>query len=227
MVRRYLAAAAAFLCWPVVLWAHVPIFPDGSGTGPDSAVQIDDVTISQVVYGELTTASPQLWLTFSTSERMLKLQLGIPKLDRLAEFRPALAVLGPGLPDMTLPFSTPAGLGGVLFTSDAVDAPESFHEPFTGTDSWILKEVSLALPQAGQYYIVAFAPGEQVDKLWVSVGERERFTAEDLANLPDLVQRVREFHEGSASSPPCFLIPAAALWAGILSIRARRTRKRR
>jgi len=150
MVRRYLAAAAAFLCWPVVLWAHVPIFPDGSGTGPDSAVQIDDVTISQVVYGELTTASPQLWLTFSTSERMLKLQLGIPKLDRLAEFRPALAVLGPGLPDMTLPFSTPAGLGGVLFTSDAVDAPESFHEPFTGTDSWILKEVSLALPQAGQ-----------------------------------------------------------------------------
>ena len=98
-----------------------------------------DPEISIVVFRELTCEQPELWLAFDAVEgEEIWVQLGMPAIDRLADHRPALAVLAPGLPniDAEVPFDVPQGLGGVVYLADG--EPQEFYEPFTKTNSWIL-----------------------------------------------------------------------------------------
>lgn len=201
-------------------WAHIPIFSgEDSGTTPENAVFIDDASISHAVYHEVTEQTPRLWMTFDfEAGQEIYTQLGVPVLDRLAEFRPAFAVLGPGLPEIDLPFEIPDGLGGLLFTSDDINEPEFFHEEFTGTDSWIFGELVDAAPASGTYFLVAYVPSGETGKLWVAIGRREVFEPQDIAALGELVPRVSAFHETTASgliTPflPCFT-PFAVVGAG-------------
>ena len=95
--------------------AHRPTFSDGSATDANAALEIKEVDVSQVVYHELTEDAQQLWLTFEADkDYMLWVQIGIPVLDRLRDYRPAVVLLGPGLPEVDLPFGIPAGLGGKI-----------------------------------------------------------------------------------------------------------------
>jgi hypothetical protein len=93
-----------------------------------------------------------------------------------------------------VPFAVPEGYGGWVFLSDDT-APTEFHEPFTGTNSWILLEENLVLPTAGKYYVVAFDPAGSPGKLWVAVGESEAFGLSDIISLPATIKEVRKFHE--------------------------------
>lgn len=184
----------------VPAWAHKPIFPDGAGCTRDDAIVVEDVTISQVAYTEITDGCPQLWLTFEAEAgQELYLQIALPQIERYADLRPAVAVLGPGLPTVDVPFDVPEGYGGYVFTTDDVTEPESFHEPFTGTDSWILRERTQDLPEAGQYYIVAYVPSGETGKIWVAFGRQEQFGLGDIVSLPGTIATVREFHEVSGT----------------------------
>ena len=81
-----------------------------TGTSPENAVFIDDASISHAVYHEVTAQTAQLWVTFDfEAGQEIYTQLGVPVIDRLADFRPAFAVLGPGLPEIDLPFDSPDG----------------------------------------------------------------------------------------------------------------------
>ena len=93
--------------------AHIPIFSSAdSGSSPENAVFIDDASISHAVYHEVTAQTAQLWVTFDfEAGQEIYTQLGVPVIDRLGDFRPAFAVLGPGLPEIDLPFDIPDGLG--------------------------------------------------------------------------------------------------------------------
>ena len=200
--------------------AHIPILSGAdTGTSPENAVFIDDASISHAVYHEVTAQTAQLWVTFDfEAGQEIYTQLGVPAIDRLADFRPAFAVLGPGLPEIGLPFDIPDGLGGLLFTTDDTDEPEFFAEEFTGTDSWIFGELIDAAPETGTYYLVAFVPSGDVGKLWVAVGRREVFEPQDIADLSVLVPLVSDFHETDAVgliTPflPCFA-PVAVIGAG-------------
>ena len=92
---------------------------DGSAVDADHAIELQDMQISRVVYHEVTKQAPQVWITFEVDQpQELFLQIGVPVLDRLRKYRPALALLGPGLPDVRLPFeflrSEAFGLGSSL-----------------------------------------------------------------------------------------------------------------
>jgi len=201
-------------------WAHKPIFSDGSADDADSAIAIDDVTISQVVYHEITEGATQVWLTFEgQANYVLTVQLGVPFIERLADFRPAVAVVGRYLTEADLPVDVPAGMGTAIWTTDDVAEPEFFHEPFTGTDSWILGEFQLALPATGRYYVVAYVPGGETGKLWVAVGEREQFGVEDILSLPAVIARVREFHEVPVEREPCMVAMVAVCGVGVVALR--------
>ena len=161
--------------------AHRPIFSDRKATGPDSAIHIEEPDVSQVVYREISAEAPSLWLDADLAETSeLYVQIGVPRIERLARFRPAVAILGPGLPSIALPFELPEGAGGILLKTDDVEKPQEFHEPFTGTDSWILRSKTQPLTDAGKYYIVAFDPKKEFGKLWLAVGRRESFGVGDL-----------------------------------------------
>ena len=198
--RKLVAAALLLLCTATTVAAHKPASIGGSFPTFAKALRMEQIDVSQVAYVDLSGADQAVWLAFEAPAGMrLDVSLGIPALERLAEYRPLLAVLGPGLPEIALPIETPAGVGGVLFDS-AMYEPRFFHEPFTGTDSWILFNESVDLPEDGTYYVVAWPSGDLVDKLWVAIGRREQFGLRDFLTFPTIVRDVRAFHEIPARS---------------------------
>jgi hypothetical protein len=195
-IRTACLLAFTILSCPQPLLAHRPIFTDDAATSPDTAIKIADPAISQVVYREITEKSPQVWLTFQAEKDFkLFIQVGVPVIDRFKDFRPAMVVIGPGLPTQDAPFKLPENTGARVFTTKDVEKPQFFHEPFTNTDSWILRSETITLPKAGRYYLVAYLPQKKTGKLWLSVGKKESFSLEDLKEFPNWTKRVQAFHE--------------------------------
>ena len=148
------------------------------------------------MYREITEKTPQIWLTFEVPENFeLYIQVGVPVIDRLEKFRPAMAVVGPGLPSEKVPFEIPESTGAKVLATKEVDKPRFFNEHFTGTQSWILRSETIPLKEPGRYYLVAYSPDKQKGKLWLSIGKQESFTAEDWKQFPTWRKLIREFHE--------------------------------
>lgn len=184
------------IAFPGQLLAHRPVFTDDPATSADTAIRIDEPQISQVVYREITKKAPRVWLTFSVPEDFaLFIQIGVPVIERFKGFRPAMAVVGPGLPGKDQPFEIPKDMGATVFTTTQVSKPRFFHEHFTGTDSWILRSETVSLSKPGRYYLVAYSPEKQAGKLWISIGKTESFTLEHWKQFPKWSKRIREFHE--------------------------------
>jgi len=214
--RAWIGAFSAAIVVSPAVWAHRLIPNDGTHVNADAAIRLSDINVSQVAYQEIAAYSPQLWLTFTAeADNELYLQLGVPQLERLKTFRPAYAILGPGLPTVTAPFPIPEGYGGWIFTTDGVADPETFHEPFTGTDSWTFPATDVVLPYGGRYYVVAYSPSDDTGKLWVAVGKTEEFTVLDILQLPQVIFSVRQFHEvcpiGGVAGWGLFLLAAAVV----------------
>ncbi|HOW73533.1 MAG TPA: hypothetical protein PKY77_23270 [Phycisphaerae bacterium] len=189
-------------------WAHLPVFDDGTAVDADHALVISDIGLSQVVYHEVTDPAQPLWIAFDAGAgQELYFNPGVPAIDRLKDYRPTFALVGPGLPPTTLPFAIPGGDGAEVYPTTDIADPTFFHEPFSGTDSWILFKKTVTLPQSGRYYLVGYVPSGQPGKFWVAIGKREEFGPDAIGTLPQDIARVRAFHESSATTAPCFLIP--------------------
>lgn len=226
-MRAIHVALTGLLVWSLAskTQAHVPVFSDGSAKGPGSAIEVVDVTISHVVYHEVTDGSGQLWITFEgQAGQEVPFRLGVPLIERLSMYRPALAVLGPDLPPVDVPFTAPEELGGIVLQASPDAVLEIFDEHFTGTESWIVGDLELTLPADGRYYAVAYVPSGEPGKLWVAMGDREVFSGDDIAGLPATINQVRAFHEVPQSPIPCFvpLLGGLAIVATLVSLRHRR-----
>jgi pectate lyase len=179
-----------------VAHAHRPIFSDQAATDPNTAVLISQPAISQVIYREINDEAKQVWLAFDADEGFeLFIQIGVPVLDRLKDFRPAMVVVGPGLPEENAPFTLPESTGAAAFTTTDIKEPRFFHEHFTGTDSWILRSETVALPKSGRYYLVAYVPSGENGKLWLSVGQQESFGLAEWSQFGEWKKKIRRFHE--------------------------------
>lgn len=199
--------AGIFLATPA--FGHLPITIGGENTTMETAFLVTDVDLSQVAYHRRTASQPELWLTFEAAANTpLFLQMGIPKIARLENYRPNLALIGPGLPQAEVPFDLPNGYGAQVFPADQ-DDPQEFYEPFTGTTSWQFSPRDLQLVEAGTYYVVGYAPNDEDGKFWVAVGKREEFSFADILSLPAIVVKVRLFHE-------VFPIGGIAMWAFLI-----------
>lgn len=178
--------------------AHQPwIAAEGQYATPDAAFAIEELDLSLVVYDQLTCDFPALWLAFDAVDgEELFVQLGMPLLDRQAEWRPSMAVIAAGLPaaPADFPFEVPDGLGVQVYDTEAVADLELFVEPFTGTSSWILTQDTLPLP-AGPGWVVAWDPAALTGKVWLATGTREEFDADTIARVSELVDDLRAFHE--------------------------------
>jgi hypothetical protein len=193
--RAALTAAVALLL-AVPAWAHRPIETSGAHASWQQACEVEQPGISQVIYREIHPDGPALWLSFEAQAgQEIFFSLGLPRLERLEGFRPAIAVVGPGLPVADLPVALPPDAGALVLEPSA--EPREFHEPFTGTDSRILVERTVRFEAAGTYRLVAFIPPPQrpEGKLWVSIGDVERWGIGDLFRFPAIVNGVRAFHE--------------------------------
>lgn len=182
---------------PTTARAHKPSFGDAELDHPESAYVIADPAASIVVYRSVTCEHPELWMKLDgTQDFPLFVQLLTPQIDRLADYRPSLALVGPGLamPEADLGIEIPDGMGATVYRTDAVQ-PVAFDEPFTDTHDWILVEETIKLPMTGTFYVVAWDPGHRTGKLAVAVGTVENFGAADFGNAAEWTQKTRTFHE--------------------------------
>ena len=191
-----LGAAALAVLLSVGGLAHRPVATGGAFDGPTESVRVTDPDVSQVAYGDVSVAHPSLWVAVEVAAATdLYVQLGVPAIERLRTFRPQMAIVGPGLPLLALPFVVPTGMGGSLVVTSSVADGAFFHEPVTNTDSWILGEALIHLPTAETYYVVVWSSAIVDGKAWVAVGQREAFGWKDVVTLPKTINAVRAFHE--------------------------------
>ncbi len=175
--------------------AHRLVPDDGSHTTSETAIFLDDVDLSQVVYHEVSAESNHLWLSFDgVPGENLYWQLGVPVIEGLEDYRPTVVVLGPGLPEVQVPFTIPEGVGGIVVDTEGMPN-EFFDERFTGTEDWIIHAEEGTLEQAGRYYIVAYHPDGTPGKFWLAIGRREEFGLADILSYADVLAFVREYHE--------------------------------
>jgi len=195
-VRPAVVVAAGLLLRAGAAWAHKPIFANGAAGDAAHAVPVRDVDVSMVAYHVVTPQSPRVWIAFEGKKgKEIELQLGVPRLERLKDARPSAAVIGPGLPQWKGDFDVPPGLGGVVFPTAGGAQPKAFHEPFTGTNSWLFEKQKLVLPETGRYYLVGYLPGRADGKFWLAFGFKEAYGLRDWLRLPAWIAKVRWFHE--------------------------------
>lgn len=211
LMRRLVLLAVGLLLDAAAAWAHKPIFPGDNARDAAHAVPAKDIAVSTVAYHAATRQSPCVWIVFDGRKGPeIELQLGVPRLDRLKDLRPSVAVLGPGFPAWEGEFDVPHGLGGVVFRTVGEGAPKAFHEPFTGTNSWLFDKQKLVLPETGLYYLVGYLPGEGEGKFWLAFGHKEAYGLRDWLRLPGWIVRVRRFHEVSGMPRWLWLVGALA-----------------
>ena len=175
-------------------FAHKPSFGEDFSS-PEQAFLVDDPNISIVIYQEITCELSQLWLELEAEEDMeLYVQGGVPVIDRLEEYRPTLAVLAPGLPDVEdIPFELPPNLGALILEPEETSSP--FYEPFTQTESWIWVEETIILPEAGTAYIVGWNEEAWTGKMWIATGTVEDFSDASVSDFIEWGEKVNNFHE--------------------------------
>ena len=183
-------------------WAHKPSFGDAF-IDPETAFVIENPDISIVVYQQLTCENRELWMQFEVEAgQELYLQVGVPVIDRLTDYRPKLAVVGEGFETSDeVPFDLPEGMNAKVFGADM--EPTDFYEPFTQTESWIYIEETLTIPVSGIGYVVAWNPDNVTGKLWVSTGTVEDFSDASIDDFIYWGEAANNFHEtGKYEIPP-------------------------
>jgi len=218
--------------------AHKPYFSSGEYGTADQAWVIQDTNISTVLYHKVTCDQPVLWLRYEVDEPAeVFIQLGVPLIDRLADYDPVIGVVHDQVTDgVSTPFAVPEGMGVQLH--ERIEERALFFEPFTQTQSWVLVERKVRVP-AGSGYIAAWDPKGETGKLWVAVGEVEDFTEDDWGEAPSWLGNARFFHEEgsgpavapeervcSAAPESCATsTPAMGLWLAALGLAALRRRR--
>jgi hypothetical protein len=133
IIRKLFVLGLMLLTASATVTAHKPISIGGVFPAYDEALTMTNIDVSQVVYSPLSEANTQLWLVMQADAgARLDVSLGVPVLKRLEDYRPNLAVLGPGLPTIDLPFEMPETVGGVMFTSATLELAREFHERTRG-----------------------------------------------------------------------------------------------
>lgn len=178
--------------------AHKPSYANNHSS-METAFEVEDPEISIALYAEMTCTEDTLWLQMRTDDvSEVWIELGVPKLERLEDYRPSLVVLAEGLPDddnEDLPFDVPEGMGSLVIDTGDVEEPTEFYEPFTQTESWILYQEWLSLPENTDVYLVAYNPEGYTGKLWVAVGLTEDFSDVEASDFTEWLDKTQGFHE--------------------------------
>lgn len=180
--------------------AHRPIFAQSSAVDPQSAVRIEDPSVSHVIYFELEGREEVQWFVIENDRpREVPIQVGVPMGAARGMSNPVVTLFEPGF-DASGASSRGAEIAlqgkdeGVIELR-RMDVPERFYEPITGTESLIVADTHVELALTGNYYGAVYDADGGEGKAWVAVGRREGFSWRDVPRLPGWIRRARAFHE--------------------------------
>lgn len=168
----------------------------------NQVLTIDRPEVARTFYSELKgLGRPALYSFKGNKGLFVSAKIKIPRLEGMDDFRPALALFGPGLPKPgadqleKLPFSVPAEAGMVL--SETPVSPETppsplsdYNEPFTQSDFWQGQELLRELPQDGTYFLVVFSRIGQGGQYALEVGDKADAGIKEILGFPLLWTRV-------------------------------------
>jgi hypothetical protein len=138
--------------------------------------KIDAPTISTAIYATLESTDDVDYFTFyAEADQLILLSLTIPQIEGQDLFAPAMALLGPGLPESTLPerVERPDGTG-VYLLPPLTGPAETFFEPFSRTSYWERQEEYVIAPVEGAYVAAVWHPQGEIGRYVFVIGDEER-----------------------------------------------------
>jgi hypothetical protein len=188
--------------------AHLPLNTDGPNTR-ENPIFINDHKISWVAYNTLDGPNDADYYQFEAEKGdEIYASILIPVIDRLENFNPEFALIGPDLD------SDYAGLKqneieerleiregeGVIVKKYIEQRTGTFFEPFTQTTYWEKQEANIQAPTKGTYYLAVFSNQNKQGKYVLSIGRAEKWGIYDLARMPKIWWDVRMFTENKNST---------------------------
>jgi hypothetical protein len=236
-----LALCALTAAAPAV--AHVPFLePDRPSDAPavqrdpfPGAILLSDAAVSRAVYGTLAPGEAfDAYRLMVSRPASTPVEMLVPKSDTYGDFRPAFALIGPGLPAAgrapafiverlrtasTAASPVPGAPLRVLVVPDpAAAAREGFYEPFSFTSYYRGGESRVDLVPGVTYYLVVYEPAGQRGEYALGIGEAEEFTAGDVLRSVVAVVRIKLglYGQGAFHWPAAVIL--AALLAGLMAL---------
>lgn len=156
--------------------AHRPWFNLEGSQSPSRPYVLEDIAVSQVVYGGFSEAGRVDYFKMTVPDGFAAdLQIVVPDVAACSAFRPAYVIAGPGISTID---ELPAG---VDFKADidgwmVVSSEEwgSFFEPFTRT-TYATSPRFLELLEGGDYLIAVVEPDGDTGTYGLALGGSENF----------------------------------------------------
>ena len=223
-MMKKIVVITIFICFlSLNTYAHKPIDTSKPATRNDPIV-IENHQISWVAYNKLTNIDDVDYYKLDSVKEGEEIYVSmlVPKIERLKDFDPIIAVIGPGLTNDLNNFSEEEikeildiydNEGVVLKLNDKNN--KTFFEPFTQTSYWERQELRIVAPESGDYYVAVFDE-EIADKYVLSIGETEEWGIKDIIKMPLIWWNVRMFAEKRWST---YIITAVVLLLLIFIIR--------
>lgn len=201
----------AALLFTAKVSAHIPLDTDAAATR-EVPVEVEDHKISWAAYNILEDEDEVHYYRFSASAgEEIYASMLVPRLERLENYHPDYALIGPGLENNYSGMSSEEiksrliieGGEGVIVQSyerDVGEESETFFEHFTRTEYWTRQESTIAAPETGTYYLAVFSRQNQTGKYVFSIGRQEKWGISDIIRLPGIWWNVRMFMEKESST---------------------------
>lgn len=188
--------------------AHVPLDTSGAASKKEP-IFVEDHQISWAAYNQLEQAGDVDYYSFKAEQgEEIYFSMVIPVIDRYQNFRPDVALIGPGLENNYAGYDKNYINSllkidpdeNIIIVSDDQATPDTFFEPFTQTSYWRRQKFSTAAPAAGTYYLAVFSTEQDQGKYTLAIGRKEVWGFNDLIRIPKIWWDTRFFVEKENST---------------------------
>lgn len=197
-VARWVQALVVLLVFAVSAYAHVPFLElEDYGHGNPFTPELPHQSIA--VYAWLAAADDVDYYTFELRGKTPFLaEVLVPACAQYADFRPAFALIGKGLPEATdvLPVKPHPGYGALVFLDDAQKPRETFYEPFGGKSYYRGPRLEREL-EPGTYAVVYWDPLRRKGDYVAVLGKKEIWRPKDILRalrVTPLIRKGEELH---------------------------------
>lgn len=183
-------ASLAALLLPAAAGAHAPSVSRDEPATPDTAIVLDDPTLSRAIGATIGAPGELDWyrMDLRAGEPIV---VGMTAPDATGRIAATFVLLGPGLPDaagagdLATSLATEAGVpGAVLFTPD----PDPAIENHGGLGFVQYGTLQMDAPVDGSYWIAVYAVDPTATGKYVlAPGVREEFGVDALGGMADLI----------------------------------------
>ncbi|QNO13774.1 hypothetical protein HYG86_02860 [Alkalicella caledoniensis] len=214
------------LLLPNTIYAHQGIFINGTNNSIDESHEIEDIEESKAIYSRILEEGQIDYYTFTAQEgQVFYSQIMVPNTERDRDFMLMKLVFGPFddlIPNEYLDLVAPFEHG---YAVEPGNNRTRFFEPFTQTSYIKKQQISLEIPEDGQYFIAVYNPFGQTGSYVLTVGKEESFGVQELLQYPATWFRVNYWFNPLRPFSILFII-LVLLYLLFRILRSRRKKKR-